>query len=219
MQPQFWLDRWQEGRIGFHRSEVMPLLRDHWARLALPAGSRVFVPLAGKSLDMLWLAAQGHRVLGVELSRLAVEQFFDENGLTPEIREQADGVHYLAGEIELVCGDAFALEAASLAECVGVYDRAALIALPDGLRDRYVDEVYGKLPTGCQTLLITLEYPPAEKAGPPFPVTAANVQRLYAPRWAIEEIERRDILASEPIFQADGVTALSTAVYRLQRKP
>lgn len=218
MQPQFWLDRWQEGRIGFHRSEVMPLLRTHWARLALPAGSRVFVPLAGKSLDMLWLAAQGYRVLGVELSQLAVEQFFEENGLTPEIHARADGLHYCVDDIELVCGDAFALDAELLADCVGVYDRAALIALPAALRERYVAEIYGNLPVGCQTLLITLEYPPAEKAGPPFPVMADEVQRLYAPSWSIEEIERRDILASEPSFQAEGVTALSTAVYQLTRR-
>ncbi len=76
MDEEFWQQRWREGRIGFHREQVMPLLEKHWRALALPKGSRVFVPLAGKSLDMAWLAAQGHRVLGIELSRIAVEQFF-----------------------------------------------------------------------------------------------------------------------------------------------
>ena len=80
MQPDFWLERWREGRIGFHREEVMPLLVQHWPALAVPAGRRVFVPLAGKTLDMIWLAAQGHPVLGAELSPLAVQQFFEENG-------------------------------------------------------------------------------------------------------------------------------------------
>ena len=81
MDADFWLQKWQEGQIGFHRHDVMPLLQKHWPSLQLPEASRVLVPLCGKSLDMHWLAAQGHRVLGVELSPLAVTQFFDEAGL------------------------------------------------------------------------------------------------------------------------------------------
>lgn len=218
MQPQFWLERWQQGRIGFHRNEVMPLLAQHWPALELTQGDSVLVPLAGKSLDMLWLAAQGHRVLGVELSQLAVEQFFSDNALSPVLREYADGVHYSAGDIELVCGDIFQLDATRLAACRGVYDRAALIALPAELRQRYVAQVYGRLPAGCLGLLITLEYPQAEKAGPPFSVAADEVHALFAPAWDIEEIDRRDILAHEPSFQAEGVSALSTAVYRLRKR-
>lgn len=218
MEAGFWLARWQEGRTRFHRDEVMPLLRQHWPALALPAGSRVFVPLAGKSLDMLWLAGQGHGVLGAELSPLAVAQFFDENQLQPTISDEADGRHHRVGTIDLVCGDVFDLDPASLAGCAAVYDRAALIALPADMRRRYVSQVYGRLPVGCQALLITLEYPQAEKEGPPFSVDAAEVQALFAPQWSIQEVDRRDILAQEPAFQEDGVTALVTAVYRLQRK-
>ncbi len=216
MEPDFWLQRWREGRTGFHRDQVMPLLEKHWPALALAHGSRVFVPLAGKSLDMLWLAAQGHRVLGVELSPLAVQQFFAENRLQPEIRRSPLGIHHVAGNIELVCGDVFALDAKALADCRAVYDRAALIALPAALRQRYASGPYTRLPAGCQGLLITLEYPPADKAGPPFSVDAAEVARLFTPAWHAELRERRDILADEPGFAAEGVTALSTAVWHLR---
>jgi len=217
MEAEFWLQRWQEGRIGFHRGEVMPLLQKHWSSLAIPAGSRVFVPLAGKSLDMLWLAAQGHRVLGVELSPLAVEQFLAEHQLQAEVHASPLGQHHVAGNIELVCGDVFAFDSMALADCQGVYDRAALIALPPELRRRYIDGPYANLPSGCRGLLITLEYPPAEKQGPPFSVDATEVARLYHPRWQADLLERRDILADEPGFQAEGVTALSTAVWKLVR--
>lgn len=217
MEADFWLERWQEGRTRFHRDDVMPLLRQHWPALAVPADSQVFVPLAGKSLDMLWLAQQGHAVLGAELSPLAVAQFFQENDLHPNIVDASDGRHHRAGGIDLFCGDVFALDPQSLANCAAVYDRAALIALPAEMRQRYVSEVYGRLPMGCQVLLITLEYPQAEKAGPPFSVDAAEVQALFSPQWSIEEVDRRDILAQEPGFQADGVTALATAVYHLRR--
>ena len=216
MDHDFWLQRWREGRTGFHQDRVMPLLEKHWDALALPAGSRVFVPLAGKTLDMLWLAARGHRVLGVELSPLAVEQFFAEHQLVPEVHESRYGAHHVAGEIELICGDAFALDAAALADCAGVYDRAALIALPAELRARYVGELYARLPAACRGLLITLEYPQPEKEGPPFSVEEAEVRRLYAPRWHVDLLERRDILAQQPGFADEGVTALATAVYRLR---
>ena len=45
MERDFWLQRWKEGQIGFHRDQVMPLLESHWPSLRLPAGSRVLVPL------------------------------------------------------------------------------------------------------------------------------------------------------------------------------
>ncbi len=218
MQPEFWQQRWQEGRIGFHRKEVMPLLAQHWPSLDLPHGSRVLVPLAGKSLDMLWLAGQGHHVIGVELSALAVEQFFAEHRLSPRISEHAYGRRYAADGIELICGDVFDLPGELLADCAGIYDRAALIALPADMRQRYAAELYGRLPVGCRGLLITMEYPQAEKAGPPFSVTGEEVERLYADRWDVEPLERRDILSSEPAFAAEGVTDLWTAVYRMRRR-
>lgn len=218
MKPDFWQQRWHDGQIGFHQDRVTPLLEQYWDALALPAGSRVFVPLAGKSLDMLWLAARGHRVLGVELTRIAVEQFFDENGLQPEIRESPLGKHYVAGEVELILGDAFALDAAALADCAGVYDRAALIALPAEMRKRYAGELYSKLPPACRGLLITLEYPQHEKAGPPFSVREDEVRALYGEHWDIDALERRDILASQPNFAAEGVTDLHTSIYRMNRR-
>ncbi len=218
MHPDFWHARWNTNRIGFHQHKVMPLLQKHWPALGLPAGSQVFVPLAGKSLDMAWLAAQGHRVLGIELSRVAVEAFFAEHDLAPQIHQSRHGVHYLAGGIELICGDAFGLDTGVLADCVGVYDRAALIALPEAMRRRYVAELYSRLPTQCRGLLITLEYPQAQKDGPPFSVEAAEVHALFSQQWEVEELERRDILAYEPRFVAEGVTALQTGVYRLQRR-
>lgn len=215
MEAAFWHERWQEGRIGFHQERVTPLLEEYWGDCGVAAGGRVFVPLAGKSLDMIWLAARGHRVLGVELSQLAIEQFFSEHGLKPEVSESRYGRHYMAGAIELVCGDAFALDAAILSECAGVFDRAALIALPPELRRRYADELYARLPAGCRGLLVTLEYPQPEKAGPPFSVTEDDVRALYASNWSIDTLSRRDILDDQPGFVAEGVTRLQTVVYRL----
>lgn len=216
MHPDFWHQRWQENRIGFHQDAPTPLLQKHWPALGVPAGATVFVPLAGKSLDMFWLAQQGHRVLGVELSPLAVERFFAEHDLHPDIETTRYGAHYRAGAIELICGDAFGLDEAILAGCAAVFDRAALIALPPALRQRYVRELHARLPTGCRGLLITLEYPQDERAGPPFSVAEDEVRVLYGDHWRIELRERRPIPREHPGY-VDGVSRLDTAVYGLSR--
>lgn len=218
MDPEFWQARWREGRTGFHQDQVTPLLKAHWDAVSVPAGGRVFVPLAGKSLDMAWLAARGHPVLGVELSRIAVEAFFDAQELTPSVRDTASGTHYAAGGVELVCGDVFDMDDASLASCQGVFDRAALIALPPELRARYARAPYARLPRGCRGLVITLEYPPAEKQGPPFTVPEVEVRSLFERDWLVDVLERRDILADQPGFVAEGVTALETVAYRIVRR-
>jgi thiopurine S-methyltransferase len=217
MEPDFWLDRWRESRIGFHQNAPTPMLLRHWDAVGAAPGGRVFVPLCGKSLDMVWFVTQGHRVLGCELSPLAVSQFFEEQRLKPSVHEAADGIHYLAGPIEIVQGDVFDLDAEAISSCKSVYDRAALIALPTEMRERYVRDIYEKLPPGCRGLLITLEYPKHEKAGPPFSVTDSDRRKLLDTKWEVVALERSDILKQQPAFQAEGVTALATTAYRIER--
>ena len=163
-----------------------------------------------------WLAAQGHRVLGVEISPLAVEQFFAEAGISPQRHAGRLGEHWSAGGIEIVCGDAFALRAEDLAEVAGLYDRGAMVALPADLRQRYVDNLYAALPAGCRGLLLTLEYPPQEMDGPPFSVDEAEVRARLA-GWSPQLLERRDLLASEQRYRDRGLSAMHTAAWRLQR--
>jgi len=218
MDAEFWLARWQEGRTRFHQERVTPLLPKFWPLLNLPAGSRVLVPLCGKSLDMVWLAEQGYRVLGVELSPLAVERFFEENSLRANVHESSVGRHYTAGAIEILCGDIFDLDASTLKSCCGAYDRAALVALPPEMRARYVQHVYGQLADDYAGLLITLDYDPSQMDGPPFSVPDDAVQTLYAEHSLAALIAQRDILSKEPKFIERGLTRLDTLVYRLARR-
>ncbi|WP_034293900.1 thiopurine S-methyltransferase [Herbaspirillum sp. RV1423] len=218
MEAEFWLERWRDGRTHFHQTRVTPLLQKYWPTLALPKDAQVLVPLAGKSLDMVWLAEQEHRVLGVELSQLAVEQFFSENQLQPQVRDSAYGSHYSAGNIEIICGDIFKLDAALLSECIGVYDRAALVALPAAMRAQYAQHIYGQLSDRYRGILITLDYPQEQMDGPPFSVDDGEVQAIYSSHSDAVIIDRRDILDKEPKFSERGVSRLDTVVYKLQRK-
>jgi thiopurine S-methyltransferase len=119
----------------------------------------------------------------------------------------------------MICGNVFKLDDATLTTCSGVYDRAAVIALPPPMRKRYAKELYARLPPGCRGLMITLQYLQQEMDGPPFSVDAAEVHALFARDWQVHTLECRDILAAEPKFVAQGVHALHTGVYRLERRP
>lgn len=217
MNPEFWHERWQRGEIGWHLDQVNAHLAEHWPRLGLPPGGQVLVPLCGKSRDLLWLAAQGHRVLGVELSPLAVAGFFAEQGLTPEGHRDGPFACYQVDEIRLLCGDFFALGPEQVGAVTAFYDRGALIALPPELRDPYADHLTALTRPGSRGLLITLEYVQAEMAGPPFSVPEDQVKTLFGGAFRIERLVHLDVLAENPGLAARGLSRLQEGVYRLDR--
>ncbi len=215
MQPEFWLQRWQQGEIGWHLREVNLHLQGHWPRLGLTGAGRVLVPLCGRSLDLLWLAAQGHRVLGVELSQIGVEALFRDNGLTPVVTEEPPFRRYRSDELEVLCGDFFDLDPGHLGEVAAVYDRASLIALPPHLRPGYLAHLDSLIGPRTRVLLITLDYDQAQMAGPPFAVGEAEVRAHYAGRFDIQPLAAVDVPAESPGFRARGVTALTERVFAL----
>ncbi len=216
MNREFWLDRWQQDLIGFHRDEVNPHVLAFWSALGLGPGSRIFVPLCGKSRDMIWLAAQGHRVLGVELSPIAVRDFFEEHDLLPQIDRVGKFERWSAGEIVLLQGDFFDLAAEDLSDIAGMYDRAALVALPTEMRRRYASHLQHILASPVPTLLVTMEYPQNEMEGPPFSVGEAEVRALFGARHEIESVLDADVLAAEARMRERGLSQLREKVFRLR---
>lgn len=215
MQSEFWLERWQRNEIGFHQAEINTHLQQFWPELSLAPSSRVFVPLCGKSRDMLWLRAQGHQVLGVELSPLAVRDFFNENDLKPQVTSMAAGERWSCDGIEIVCGDFFALSASKLQSIAAVYDRASLVALPPVMREAYARHLCAILPPSAAMLLVTMDYDQAQMDGPPFAVSEAEVRSLYEKRYDVRRMHVIDVLAENPKFRERGLAALHEVVYHL----
>ena len=198
MNAEFWHSRWQEKRIGFNQSAVNPLLINYFKQLNLPAGSRVFVPLCGKSIDMAWLAAQGYDVVGVELVETAVQEFFTEQNISPTVHQHADNpaIKYYQGQlsgqtITLWVADIFALLSEDIGSVKAVYDKAALIALPADMRVQYSAQMY-QLSANAPQFIITLTYDQSKKAGPPFSISSEQIQQYYGDNYHISE------LTSEP---------------------
>lgn len=212
-----WHARWRENRIGFHRRDVHPMLAEHWPPPGVAAGARVFVPLAGKSIDMHWLAERGHEVVGVELSPIAVSAFFDEAGVAPEAGGES-GVDYLEHErIRLYAGDLFALTPEHLDGAAACYDRASLVALDAATRRRYADALATLLPAGAGMLLVTVDYPQDEMAGPPFSVSDDEVRTLFAPAFRVERLQSASVLEEEAKFRERGVTRMHETAWHLVR--
>jgi thiopurine S-methyltransferase len=218
MQREFWLDRWRNQEIGFHQPEVNPWLKSWWPRLALPQGCGVFVPLCGKSLDMGWLADQGHRVLGVELAESAVRSFYEDAQRPYRVERQRHLQLYAGDGVSIYCGDFMHLTALQVRGVAGVYDRAALIALPPKMRQHYADHLQRIVADGCRMLLLTLEYDQERVAGPPHSVPEDEVRALYGARCKVERLAAERTSALPPKFREGGVEEALEVAYLLTKR-
>ena len=228
MQQDFWLERWQKGETGFHQEQLNPYLAYFYGEKGVPIETRqslkVFVPLCGKSVDMLWLAQNGYQVLGIECSKIAVKDFFETKNLEYQLIEGKPFSLYVSAakesqaRIEILQGDFFDLVAGDLEGVTDIYDRASMIALPQAMRLDYFKKMMELQVEGMRTLLITLTYPQQEMSGPPFSVTEDELNDLYGSQFRIDKLLGKDILADEPRFKQRGLTSLYETAYKLTRK-
>lgn len=178
MDSQFWHEKWTQKELGFHKSEPNPLLVHHFDKLELAPGSRVFLPLCGKTRDISWLLANGYEVVGSELVATAIDQLFEELDVVPKITAVGPLQLYSAKDIAIFVGDIFDLSAELLGHIDAIYDRAALVALPQKLREQYVEHLMA-ISARAPQLLITFDYDQRLLQGPPFSVDEAEVERHY----------------------------------------
>lgn len=192
MDTQFWHDRWASNEIGFHKSEANPLLVKYVDALSLATGSRFFLPLCGKTLDIGWLLSRGYRVAGAELSAIAIEQLFAQLGVTPTITRVGTLAHYRAPRLDLFVGDIFRVTPELLGPVDAIYDRAALVALPQDMRARYAAHL-ATLTAHAPQLLISFEYDQRVMEGPPFSVSEEEIRQHYGQRYDITVLVSLDV--------------------------
>ncbi len=193
MDASFWHQKWERNDISFHKSEANPLLVQYFKDLSLIKGSRVFLPLCGKTLDIAWLLFNGYRVAGAELSKIAIEQLFTELGMEPKISGRGEADHYSAKNIDIFVGDIFALSDKTLGPVDAIYDRAALVALPEAMRNRYTAHLTAITHTAPQ-LLICYDYDQSVIAGPPFSIANEEVNQHYRDVYEMTLISSVDVV-------------------------
>nr|WP_242029120.1 thiopurine S-methyltransferase [Coleofasciculus sp. FACHB-712] len=192
MEASFWQQKWEEGDIGFHQSEANPFLVEHFEKLNVAKGGRVFLPLCGKTRDLAWLLNCGHRVVGAELSELAINELFKDLEVEPKISTVGKLTHYSAKDIDIFVGDIFDVSAEVLGPVDAVYDRAALVAMPENRRYQYTSHLM-KITHVAPQLLISYEYNQQLMDGPPFSVGEAEVKHHYASAYQLNSVESREI--------------------------
>jgi thiopurine S-methyltransferase len=188
----FWLQKWEKNEIAFHKDEANPLLVKYFSELSLLRGRRVFVPLCGKTLDIGWLLSEGYRVTGAELAEIAVEQLFAELGVAPNISRVGEISLYSAKDLDIFVGDIFDISANILGSVDAIYDRAALVALPEEIRTRYTAHLM-EITHEAPQLLVTFEYDQTVMEGPPFSISKEEVNQYYGDRYAVSLLSSTDV--------------------------
>ncbi|MCG9579212.1 thiopurine S-methyltransferase [Vibrio tubiashii] len=211
--PEFWHGKWAANQIGFHLEDVNPLLIKYWQETNPSQEDNVFVPLCGKSEDLVWLATKHSDVQGVELSNIAVRAFFAEHFYTPMVMP-INGQHELFqfDELSIYVGDYFN---APIMPVDIVYDRASLIALPKEMRVQYVEKIKSLLKPGGRILLVTLDYDQELMPGPPFAVPESEVRALYD-GYKITKLESNEEAEKHPKIAKHESARFAEEVYLIE---
>lgn len=217
MSCKLWKQAWAADQIDFHQMQVNPLLQTYWPSLALPADAKVFVPLCGKSLDMAWLLSQHCRIVGVEVSPIAVAAFFAANQQIPQPSRQGKLTRWQTDQVDIFCGDYFDLGAAELADVTAVYDHAAMQAFGPALRKRYVSHLANILPSACPVLLLSTGYPEVGDAENSF-VIDDEILALYQTRFSIELLHGEAGFETHAGHEQAGTQRTEEKVYLLHTK-
>jgi thiopurine S-methyltransferase len=192
MEPEFWHNKWHNNELGFHNETVHPLLADHWHKLSLDIDSRVFVPLCGKTRDIAWLLSKGYKVVGAELSEIAIQQLFKDLNLEPKVDHLGALLHYHTDNLDIFVGDIFDINHELIGTVDASYDRAALVALPTEMRERYTAHLV-TLTKAAPQLLICFEYDQQTMNGPPFSIETPVLSDYYQHHYQLNLIETVEV--------------------------
>lgn len=216
MDKDFWHAKWQNKDIKFDQKNPNEFLLKYIKNLDLTSGSKIFVPLCGKSIDMLWFLKNDYQVIGVELNNEACRLFFSENDLLYREESIKNFKIFHTNNITLLSGDFFDLNKEIVGNFDAIYDRAALVALPKTMRAQYAKKLMKLSAINTKMLLITGVYDQNEMEGPPFSVDRKEIFDHYEQQFEIVELhnEPAEIL---PHLRERGLKKASNLVVKLKK--
>lgn len=207
MQHEFWHQKWQKNEIGFHLNQPHPLLVKYMGCLNISPNSRIFIPLCGKSLDIHWLLTQGYHVVGIDLSPIAIHDLISTLGLSFTEMQSGNLSHFHHPQIDLFVGDFFELTIEQLGQIDAIYDRAALVALPEQMRSQYIQHLI-HIGGHASQLLISFEYDQSIMAGPPFAISTQQLQDYYSSEYDIQLLDRQTELLKAKVNAQEKIWLL-----------
>ncbi len=187
-----WLERWKNREIGFNQQKPNAFMVQYFERLNLAEGSKILVPLCGKTVDISWLLAQGYKVTGIELSETAIIELFEELDVVPTVSTVGELTLYTATNLNVFVGDIFKVTAELIGKIDAIYDRAAIVALTKGLRVDYTVHLRAMSKNAPQ-LLLCFEYEQSLMDRTPYSVEESEVRGHYAEHYEIELLTRESI--------------------------
>ena len=212
---KFWNERWLNNQIGFHMSHPHPSLVDF---IDLFAGhSKVFVPLCGKSPDLIYLRKHGLEVIGVEFSEIAIKDFIKENKLNMKKNENAEMNFYEGDGFKIFQGDIFKLKALDLKGITSCYDRASMVAFNEEERIRYCELLINKGVDLKLMLAPLFDYGELKDAGPPYSVTPQELNILYSKDFDLLKLKTSELNLRES-FKSLGASYEREVVWQFTRK-
>ena len=213
MEHADWLERWRERRTPFHMDRINPWLVRFAQRLDLGAQRRVLVPLCGKSLDLQYLARQGGSITGVDLAEEALRQFLEGQQREAVCQVRGDAIFLLAEPFTLVAADILTLTPEQIGRFDAIWDRAALVALPQASHAPYIRTLMSVLQPGGRILMVGMEYDTALMDGPPFSVSAQEIRELLGEVGQVELLARQEVDPDEPIRLHHDLPWVKESVY------
>lgn len=185
MESDFWHDLWEANDTGWHLDTTNPFLQEFLSQLELKEDSRIFIPLCGKTIDIKWLLSKGHRIVGAELNENAIKELFVSLSLHPNIQNIGQLTLYSAKNIDIFVGDILELNKEILGKVDAIYDRGALVALPNEIRIKYTS-LLKYIASAIPQLLISYEYDQNLIEGPPFSITKSEIKKHYGELYDIK---------------------------------
>lgn len=207
-----WKQSWNDGKTGFHLSNTNPSL-EQYAHL-FDEELTILVPLCGKTLDMHYLHHRNHAVIGIELVPQAIKSFFQEWGVVPKVHHN----RFSHERITVINSNIFAVQSQDIPTIDGIFDRAALVALPTNIRTQYATHLLSLLKDGGTLLLITYDMPRPQDLGPPFAVRQHDVPHLFKRASSVELLkEIHNTPQDEPRLITRGIAWSKEHIWRIRK--